>query len=176
LHGFLDKSGIFTLIDFPGATATNATGINNAGQIVGVFSTASVSQTGFLDSGGVFTTIEVPGATSTWATGINDAGQIVGIFSNGSGEHGFLDTDGVFTVIDFPGATGTSAVSIPFGINDAGQIVGNFSVGGVVHGFVATPVPEPSSLFLVGFAGLVIVWRSRFRNVGKGADPVPIHK
>ena len=39
-HGYLDTGGSFTQIDVPGATETVASGINEAGQIVGVFRTA----------------------------------------------------------------------------------------------------------------------------------------
>ena len=88
--GFLYSGGP-TLIDVPGATGTEAFGINNAGQIVGEFQDASGFH-GFLDSGGSFTTIDVPGATTTAASGINNNGQIVGYFVDASGEHGFLAT------------------------------------------------------------------------------------
>ncbi len=37
-HGFLDSGGSFTTIDVPGATQTCAYGINDLGQIVGLFS------------------------------------------------------------------------------------------------------------------------------------------
>ena len=60
----------FTAIDVPGATATEAFGINAAGDIVGFFTNASGAH-GFLLSRGVFTTIDVPGATATEAVGIN---------------------------------------------------------------------------------------------------------
>jgi hypothetical protein len=36
-HGFLYSGGSFTQIDVPGATPTDAHGINGAGQIVGSF-------------------------------------------------------------------------------------------------------------------------------------------
>src|SRR3954464_12873531 len=69
----------FTQIDVPGAFATEAFGINDAGQIVGGF-TDSTGDHGFLDTGGSFTQIDVPGASlpfpGTQAFGINDAGQI----------------------------------------------------------------------------------------------------
>ena len=79
----------FTTIDVPGATATEAFGINAAGDIVGFFTNASGAH-GFLLSRGVFTTIDVPGATATEAGGINAAGDIVGAFADASGIHGFL--------------------------------------------------------------------------------------
>jgi probable HAF family extracellular repeat protein len=121
----------FTTIDVPGASATFADGINDAGQIVGTNNTAGNFH-GFLDIGGSFTTIDVPGAFDTGAHGINDAGQIVGNFSVGGPlsptifPHGFLRDTG-FTVVDAPFAiTGTQ----PFGISGAGdKIVGNFFKG-----------------------------------------------
>ena len=69
----------FTQIDVPGAFYTAATGINDAGQIVGSF-VDSTGIHGFLYTGGSFTQIDVPGAFATQAFGINDAGQIVGYF------------------------------------------------------------------------------------------------
>lgn len=147
----------FTTIDVPGALLTFATGINDGGQIVGIFQDALGNDHGFLDSGGSFTTIDVPGAIpgTTFVSGINDSGQIVGSFTSAPGalSHGFLYSGGSFSTIDVPGAIpGTTSVS---GINDSGQIVGHTIVSG--QGFVATPIPEPSTLpilagCLVGFA------------------------
>src|SRR3954463_15670755 len=51
----------FMQIDVPGATDTQAQGINDAGQIVGLFSD-SMGGHGFLDTAGTFTTIDVPSA------------------------------------------------------------------------------------------------------------------
>src|SRR4051812_1310373 len=70
----------FTTFDVPGATVTQAFGINDAGQIVGIFRGATGSTHGYLKDGATFTTIDVPGAITTEAHGINDAGQIVGWF------------------------------------------------------------------------------------------------
>jgi hypothetical protein len=87
LHGFLDVGGTFTQIAVPGATS--ASGINDAGQIVG-----TANGHGYLlDSDGTFIQIDVPGAIATNASGINDAGQIVGTFFDArSVQHGFLAT------------------------------------------------------------------------------------
>jgi probable HAF family extracellular repeat protein len=139
---------------------TNASGINAAGQIVGVFLDGTGLH-GFLNTGGVFT-IDAPGAVDTDTSGINDAGQIVGFFSDATGAgHGFLLTGGVFTSIDVPGALDTKA----FGINAAGQIVGPFSDGTGLHGFVATPaaVPGADTLVLVT-SGLLALGAARVRS------------
>ena len=92
----------FTTIDVPGAFSTYANGINDAGQIVGVFFNCASScaanprmfptEHTFLKDSAVFTTIDVPGARFTDAFGINDAGQIVGRFLNANvaTDSGFL--------------------------------------------------------------------------------------
>ena len=79
-------------IEFPRMTYTQAFGINDSGQIVGLYSD-SVGRHGFLlDTAGSITTIDVPGASYTAASGINNSGQIVGGFSDSTGTHGFLAT------------------------------------------------------------------------------------
>ena len=95
-----------------------------------------------------FTTLDFPGASSTLAFGINNAGQVVGRFSDSSGgRHGFINTGGTFTTLDVPGASRTNA----FGINDAGQVVGFFAdSSSVFHGFVASPVPLPAAVWVLG--------------------------
>ena len=71
-----DNVYTFTQIDVPGATLTNALGVNNAGQIVGIFAN-STGLHGFLDTGGNFTQIDGPDTRETVANGINDAAQVV---------------------------------------------------------------------------------------------------
>src|SRR6266446_3381687 len=153
-HGFLDTGGSFTPLDAPGATTTTARGINDAAQIVGFFSNSTGTH-GFLYTGGSFAPFDVPGTSFTTAFGINDAAQIVGFFNDSMGSHGFLDTSGSFTQLDVPGAIvgdatlgtgGTAAAAI----NDSGQIAGVFVNGTGEHGFLATPVPEPATLTLLG--------------------------
>jgi probable HAF family extracellular repeat protein len=75
----------FTQINVPGAVLTQAGGINNAGEIIGLFQDGLGVQHGFLDSGGSFTTIDGP-VPPTGATGINNTGQIVHLVRIGSGK------------------------------------------------------------------------------------------
>src|SRR6266849_302154 len=79
----------FTTIDFPGATATQAWGINPRGDIVGFYVRDGVHH-GFLLSGDSFTTIDFPDASSTSAYGINRRGDIVGEYTLAGTRHGFL--------------------------------------------------------------------------------------
>src|SRR6266540_290791 len=118
--GFAHDHG-FTTIDVPGASSTEAFGINPEGNIVGSYLNAAGLH-GFLLSKGAFTTIDVPGASGTAAFGINPQGDIVGGYSNATGTHGFLLSKGVFTTIDVPGASYTEA----HGINLQGDIVGRY--------------------------------------------------
>src|SRR5207245_792981 len=108
--------------DVPGSNTTGATGINNAGDVVGFYNEAGVDW-GFRESGGSYTTIMFPGAVGTKLRGINDLGQITGFYIGADGfAHGLLLTGGVFRTIDFPGATDTYLA----GINDSGNIVGSY--------------------------------------------------
>src|SRR5262249_58478693 len=99
-------------------SATNGTaalGINDRGQIVGLYITGGgLSVHGFLLSGGTYTTVDDPLATiSSQALGINNAGQIVGQYQNASGLHGFLLSGGIYTTLDDPlGTHGTTPASI----------------------------------------------------------------
>jgi probable HAF family extracellular repeat protein len=72
-HGIVaDVAGVRPF-DVPGATQTIASGIDNAGRIVGGSSNYS-----FLYSGGTVTPIDVPGLRALRVLGTNDVGQIVG--------------------------------------------------------------------------------------------------
>lgn len=131
---------------------SQATGVNNAGEVVGFYQVADGNFSAFTDLGGSITSFEAPGATSTQALGVNDLGQIVGDFVDSMGVmHGFLDSSGAFTTLDPAGSTATTIN----GINDLGRVVGFFVDGngntiGTVGTPVGTTVPEPASLLLLG--------------------------
>jgi hypothetical protein len=85
-NSFLDVGGVFTAIAMPGESVTFASGINDAGIIVGgASSDGFVTGPGFIDDHGVFTAINVPGATSTVLAGINNLDQIVGQYVDQNG-------------------------------------------------------------------------------------------
>jgi probable HAF family extracellular repeat protein len=85
------QAAFFTTLDVPGSTLTIASGISNAGQIVGQYDDAGGRTHGFLLSDGVYTTFDVPGATSTFIASINNSGQFAGTYVDDAGvTHGFL--------------------------------------------------------------------------------------
>jgi len=66
----------------------------------------------------------------------------------GGATHGFLYNGTSFISIDDPNGVGTTTVN---GLNDKGQLVGFYTAAnGNTDGFVASPVPEPGSLALLG--------------------------
>jgi probable HAF family extracellular repeat protein len=70
-----------------------ANGINDAGEIVGLYLDANNNDHGFLYRNGSYLTVDVPGAIRTDAYGINDAGQIVGEYEDANFVgHGFVAT------------------------------------------------------------------------------------
>jgi probable HAF family extracellular repeat protein len=77
VHGFVWEDGQFRTIDVPGATYTQAFGINNRGQIVGGYRDSAGNQHGFLHDGRRYRTLDVPGGGGNAATGINERGFAV---------------------------------------------------------------------------------------------------
>jgi probable HAF family extracellular repeat protein len=88
--GFVLSGGIRTTLSFPGASVTEALGLNNLGQVVGFYNDAMGNPHGFIYSGGVFTALNDPGATQTTVNGINNFGQIVGFALQNGNTVGFV--------------------------------------------------------------------------------------
>jgi probable HAF family extracellular repeat protein len=126
----------YTKIMYPGSTWTEASGINDLGQVVGTYTDTSGVAHGFRYKAGVYTTLDFPGMAHNYALGINDAGRVVGSFSAVMPRgpyHASLLADGVWTEYDFPGNETDGRA-----INAAGDIAGiyNAGYGTPDHGFL----------------------------------------
>jgi probable HAF family extracellular repeat protein len=172
--GFQDNAGVFTSINFPGATYTGLLGVNDSDWNVGYYED-STGQKAYLDAAGSFVSLVPPGAPlndNLQATGVNDAGQVVGSYTSNGVYHGFLYnantrqfsidpygglppagingtgqvvgiggggntsllySNGTYTTIAFPGAYATIAT----GINNNGQVVGYYNLQpSIFHSFL----------------------------------------
>ena len=154
------------VIGVPGQPGTEASGINDAGQIVGSFIDARGVSHGFTQTlGGSFIVINGPGDFGTFADGINAVGQIVGSFYDARGiMHGFVRAPGgALTTIDVPGAR---LIEV-HGITDAGQIAGmGVSLDGDLHvyGFVRT---ADGTFTTVDVPGAKQTWAGGINNSGQ---------
>jgi hypothetical protein len=164
-------------LDPPGSVDSRPVGINDSGDITGLYFTADGKGHGFLLTRGVYTSIDIPGAIRTNAIGVaelrplddSDAEAssdgrprsrgthhrlaVVGRYDTPDGvAHGYRLSDGVLTTIDFPGTTFTVAA----GINSSGHIVGRyFGADRLFHGFIFidgefTTIDYPGALSIHG--------------------------
>ena len=134
-------TGKFAAINVPGTSVT-ATGVNTAGDVVGISTTGGVTSS-WLKIGSSLTAFQFPGGSDTQAFGINSKNQIVGSYLDGSNVmHGFVLTNplgphSVWQSIDDPNGVGSTVVN---GINTAGDLVGFYTdAAGNTDGMLATP-------------------------------------
>ena len=165
-QAFVYSGGASTLLPFlPGGADSQATGINDSGQVVGWSATASGKNEAFLYSGGVMTGL-LPGYVASVANGINNSGQIVGAVTDSSGHtQAFLYSGGVMTGLGtLPGYAWSAATAI----NNKGQIVG-YAVdasgqkeeaflysGGVMTGLGAPPGYTNSAATAINNRGQIV--------------------
>jgi probable HAF family extracellular repeat protein len=74
-HGFIDNNGAYSTVDFPGATSTFLTGVNNFDEIIGRWMDPLGHAYGFVLNSGVFSNLDPQYSDPR---GIDDAGDIVG--------------------------------------------------------------------------------------------------
>jgi probable HAF family extracellular repeat protein len=141
-----------------GGNYSYASGINDAGQVVGGSYTATGDYHAFVTGpdGVGMTDLGTLGGNYSYATDINDAGQVVGFSHTAAGyNHAFVTgPDGVGmtdlnSLVSPPGGTDLTEA---WGINNLGQIA-----------VIATTIPEPETyaMLLAGLSLLGFVMRHR---------------
>jgi probable HAF family extracellular repeat protein len=152
-----------------GGNDSVASGINEAGQVVGAFytGTGGASHAFITGPDGMgMRDIGIDG-TDSIATGINGAGQVVGYsFTAGDVHHAHAFTTGSDGMGMRDLGTLGGIYSWAYGINDAGQVAGySDTAGGATHAFITGPngagirdlnslVDVPGGLVLVGATGI----------------------
>jgi len=134
-QAFLYSNGSMKSIDAPSVfqSGTEASAINDSGEVVGTGYFTSGNFHAFLYTGGKMKDLGPPGAYQSSAVAINNSGQIIGGYYTSSANSGeFVITNGKIATLPVPsGASGVAA----YGISDGGEIVGTifFSSGAPAH-------------------------------------------
>jgi hypothetical protein len=124
-QGFVYAGRKFTAVNFPKSIATQAIGINDKGDVVGLYLDSGSVQHGFVKRGAKYTSIDVKGDTKTEAWGINNSGQIaVFALASTGGYESFLYNGKTFKKISEPNA-GTSG-TIARIVNNKGDVAGAY--------------------------------------------------
>ena len=137
--------------------------MNASGQVVGRAHDTSDVLRPFLWENGTMQDLGTLGGSSAKAWGINGLGSVVGTaYTADEKSHAFLWENGVmYDLNDFLPDDSGWVLQSALAINDLGQIVGGGVHDGHVRSFLLTPIPEPSTLGVLGLTLLVAMRRLR---------------
>lgn len=172
---FLYADGVMQDLGNGGGPGGNGWSINDHDQVVGAIglldlpgSTDGYPFRAFLWEAGVLRDLGalVEGGSSS-ARDINNFGEIVGVSDTVAGYRPFLYLDGAMYLLEtlIDPASGWSLLRVD-AINDLHQIAGTACKDGLCHAVrldLASAVPEPVGLFLLG-AGLLVIAFGRFAS------------
>jgi probable HAF family extracellular repeat protein len=164
-----------------GGSSSQATGVNDSGQVVGFASLPDGYQNAFSEIDGTMLDLGTLGGGSSYAYGVNNIGEIVGYsWLADGGQSAFLYDDGTMFDLNslLPNNSGWDLLQA-YGINASGQITGVGLYDGQLSAFLLTDppagpvgiaaVPEPREILILGASmALIAILRSRRARAGVG--------
>ncbi|HKC45444.1 MAG TPA: hypothetical protein VKC64_16555 [Burkholderiales bacterium] len=164
VHGFRrEPGGAIIAIDVPGATETRALGINNNGEVVGIYNDAGGTKAFQLAPGGSPITIGNPAVPDAWS--VNDDGIVAGSFTDPPGKsHGFTFPPGLGGPINvgnnFPthlyGINNTRAMTGAMQDSPAGPFKAFYLSGSDTASFRAIPLSDVDESAAYGINNVVL--------------------
>jgi len=137
-HGYLlTKQGLFSSVDFPGATVTFASMVNET-SIVGFYLDSSGTARAYLLRGGTYQSVTCVGWDPVILTSLTPQGDMTGggLLLADNRQHGLVVSNARCSAIDFPGSVGNDYVN---SMNPKGDMVGTYATpDGSGHGYLRT--------------------------------------